>query len=300
MAKQLEPFRWHRLERGFRVVRAYAPRLRREVEVLLPVESHAVRRVYEPLKESPRLFEGLARVEDAPEAFAAFANKWGPLGVERVLVKPGRGLVEGEPVMEWRYAVRELREAFGLWAALAAGQASKVESVKTKGEEVHFAGVRGTVVRIDHRFGSSDPRPETAVALVLEHLVTEHLEGNTGHRLLYDPGAGRLRLHVGATTLIGAAWLQLAEGAAGGERYKPRKCARRGCPHWFVVESKRGHDTYCGSNCRVAAHRIRKRAYALHAEGKTPSAIAKALGTETGTVRGWLAQRESTLHNGRG
>ena len=88
--------------------------------------------------------------------------------------------------------------------------------------------------------------------------------------------------------LWGALWLQFADAVASGARYE--RC--RECTTWFELspQAARADRLYCSEGCKQKAYRERKaEALRLHGEGKTAGAIARSVGSDAATVKGWLA-----------
>jgi hypothetical protein len=125
--------------------------------------------------------------------------------------------------------------------------------------------------------------------LLLQYIVNRHLARWSHFALVASDKADRLDLRANPNSLLGLAWLQLASAAAG--KHRPRRCPR--CGDWFLVDprSRRGHDKYCSTRCRVAIHAKRTRARALSAGGASSRSIAKQLGVDGTVVRKWLAQQ---------
>jgi hypothetical protein len=95
------------------------------------------------------------------------------------------------------------------------------------------------------------------------------------------------------SSLIGALWLQFAQGVAGNSEF--RGCRR--CGRLFEVSRRasRSDRQFCENGCRVQEYRNRrKQARQMFAQGKSISTITKALGCEPGSVQRWVkgVQRE--------
>jgi hypothetical protein len=129
-----------------------------------------------------------------------------------------------------------------------------------------------------------------AARFVAQRLINEGLDPNTRARLVFDAEAKRFNRHIVPRNLLGAIWIQTAAMAEGGRNYG--RCEQ--CRGWFVVspEINRADRAYCSDRCRHKAYRDRRqRARELHAKGMTAPKIAGELGSDSETVRGWLAQR---------
>ena len=100
---------------------------------------------------------------------------------------------------------------------------------------------------------------------------------------------GHLELQDRPLTLLGYLWLEFAYTLD--RKTKERACSH--CGEIFIIDNRQGtreNRLYCSERCRMAVYRANKReARALHAKGWTPGRIAKHLGSETKTVRVWIA-----------
>jgi transposase-like protein len=105
--------------------------------------------------------------------------------------------------------------------------------------------------------------------------------------VLLDQETGRQGLYVNPKNLLGALWVQLAESIDKGQSSK--RCSE--CGEWMLLApgTSRSDREFCSDRCRVNAFRKRKKPAArLYRKGMAPSAIAKMLGSDSETVRGWL------------
>lgn len=291
-----------------------------EALVLALRDPSAGARLYNPM-DAPELLEELAQLPLEPEAFAAFASRWGVLGLPKYLAsateRPAEGgqsepLTPVELVADWQSALEEWRDAFAWWSACSSGDTAFFraklpphprdpnETVRRRLEV--FVGRALYGYSRTYAWGGSSiggtgsplsplltPRnPLRAARLVLAVLLNEKLRESTSCRTTFNAKTGELELRVSPQTLIGAAWLRLAEAASGG-RLQGRRCPR--CRRWFIADpstERRFPRTYCSDACRVAMADRRKRARALAAEGKRAPSIAKALGQDVATVREWI------------
>jgi len=280
------------------------------------------RQEIDPLAMTPPLFEVLATAPLEGEALAKLAGRVGLLGLEPPLVTSASGRREAgkrvldrpvECVAQWRSELLRLRDAFELWGAVSALAEARREPHRARaaaarlelGERVQlrdgFALLtdphRGRVTRIgtpgseiERLLRANPPDLLLAGRLALRQALDAQLARHTRLRMVYDEGMRALRLRAGPNSLLGAAWLQLAESAAGGRKARP--CLR--CAKWFVVKSgRRGHDRYCRPACRQAHQRVRSRAYELADGGRSVRGVAKALGVPLWLVQEWFAQRKA-------
>lgn len=125
----------------------------------------------------------------------------------------------------------------------------------------------------------------------LQQIINSNLKDELRTGVLTPLNMGRvdgpLSLEVVPSSLHGALWLQAAQAACGEHEF--RQCGM--CSRWFTIstEARRSHSVYCQDSCKSKHYRLRKRqAKALREGGMSPSEIAKELGSDTDTVRGWL------------
>jgi hypothetical protein len=107
--------------------------------------------------------------------------------------------------------------------------------------------------------------------------------------LTRGPGTRLLELFVDLDSLVGVLWLQFAMAVDGDRSY--RQC--QDCRAWYAVSGHAGRrdKLYCSASCRASAHRKKQAdARRLHQEGMTTRAIAKQLGAEIKTVKGWISK----------
>jgi hypothetical protein len=124
----------------------------------------------------------------------------------------------------------------------------------------------------------------------------QHVQG----RLAFTP-AGEPRLALEPLTLIAAMWLQVALAVTGDKRFVACKFCRR----LFEISTEqtgfRSHREFCSDSCKTKDYRKRKRtALRLAASGSRLREISEKTGTETATVRAWLAtaKRDSRGESG--
>ena len=125
--------------------------------------------------------------------------------------------------------------------------------------------------------------------MLMQHEVRSQLNEHVHADFLYHPALNKLGTYLVPESLWGALVLQFSESVAGG------KSNLRRCPECDAWMGNRVDSEYCSVRCRARAYRKRQRdAKRLHAEGMTPAAIAKQLGSDTATVRGWLKATSTT------
>lgn len=234
----------------------------------------AVFREYRPLAEYSGLFQSFAEVDPRPANILAFANGYGWLlprdsgwhlpglqaegrfytsWMESPDVGP-RVVVEAESVGDWVEEIEDMRHALELWG----------------------------------RIGEGDPHHPAAAEHweKLGRLITGHLHA-VQPALGLRAGKSRLSLDVTPGGLGAALWLQLALAVSGNKGY--RRCTVCGRPFELGREGSRRSRLTCGAGCRNRGYRERQdRARQLHAGGKTFKQIAKELGSDVKTVKGWV------------
>jgi hypothetical protein len=234
-------------------------------------------RTYVPAVEQPALFRVFAEVAPSQQAMLTFANKYGHLGnflwlagsalvseradeadplndalVRRTGLAPDRlGRERPETIAFWRSQIEAMSAACGLWEQVVEGKADP-DLIGRVAEAID----RGCRERVENRF-SYDARGRTA---------------------------GWSREPV---DLLGAMWLQFADAVAGNKR--TRVCSV--CDQWFLVAAGAGRTDkeHCSLACRQKAYRKRKQdAVDLYRKGVSPEEIARKLGSDLDTVKGWL------------
>jgi hypothetical protein len=99
----------------------------------------------------------------------------------------------------------------------------------------------------------------------------------------------RPQLRVIPNSLIGAMWWQFAMAVDGNRSY--RQCGA--CRKWYEIAGQAGRTDklFCSESCKARAHRKKQaEARRLRQEGMTAKAIAKQLGAEIKTVKGWISK----------
>lgn len=99
-----------------------------------------------------------------------------------------------------------------------------------------------------------------------------------------------MRLISTADRLVLAIWMQLAKAIDSGRQF--RQCSH--CERFFEVAggTSRTDKQYCSHQCSLKAYRARKRrAVELRTAGNSLKEIAKDLGSDVKTIKGWLAEK---------
>jgi hypothetical protein len=143
---------------------------------------------------------------------------------------------------------------------------------------------------------SEDLRP--AARAYLAGVINKKLEGGLDVRVSERPGSpGPMKMHLVPRTLLAGLWLQFANEVTG--KFTPSECPV--CKEWF--RPVKHHDrVYCSNNgkCKVQAHRIRKRAELLLAQGMSPKQVAEQENLDESVLRRLLdSRRKEKKPNGK-
>jgi hypothetical protein len=278
----------------------------------VPQEQTSV--VYDAMSQAG-LLDDLVRLRIAPEPISSFASRWGFLidGDCLVAEKVGGKIVylQCERLNVWDSEVGRIRDAFELWAAIEARDIATLrERISVNSGDATYHGTAG-----DYSFAraplSLEPRIiSTSIGGLIKQgdlvrigrvlvtaLVNARLRDLVVLRLVAGEHSGPLVLRQMPESLLGLAWLRLAE-AASGDRI-PRLCPR--CKSWFMIAAatRRGHGTYCSPKCRISFHARRQQARALAAEGASVRSIAARLQVTTAIVREWIVETKTTRRKTR-
>jgi hypothetical protein len=269
---------------------------------IVPKSYRAGVREYAPLCEHTGLFRAFAATKPTPEGCIAFADKYGGL-------LGGHGRPEN--LLDWQLHVAEMTRAVELWDLISRGD--------TEGLARHIVWVKGRegddeVAYVPAPDALRDEWSTIATArmaggglerfqhgdvffpavLYVRGLANRRLDEHVAPRLNYDGESDRpggLVLQMEPKNLLGALWLQFAQGVSGNREY--RQCG--GCREWFEVSPGRSRSDklYCSDACRARAYRERpQRATRMRAEGRPVVEIAKILNADEGQVRKWLKDQK--------
>ena len=268
-------------------------------------------RTYEPLKRSA-LFKMLAGVDPTPAGILAFANEYGTLGdsAERVIVDGGSGYpprtTSSQSLSVWRREIVRMRHAVALWEAIKQGDSGFL-SQHIQWDAPHntarmngFTYTVSTIFTMTFTLPSGMPEidamlnlgdPIWPARLALREYVNYRLKELTlAPEIGWNYVHGKLheRIHFVPGDLVSALWLQLAKAIEGDLEYS--QCDE--CGDWYEISGDRRADArFCSDPCRFKAYRKRqKEALRLHAAGVPPKDIAKQLGSDAKTVKGWIAK----------
>ena len=278
----LADFEWQRAEDGY-CWRRVGGRL-----LMVPAQrdGRPLRAVtYKPFaKAGSAMFMEFAALDAKPKSHLAFANRYGQLGFPlRMLVRNEGSQLDPLPPQETANA----------WSP---------EDWTTLGPVGEFFALRGT---------ENDDACWSAQSLLIDSFVhppplNPSMEGDDGapetqsimNRVLQDSvrvffswseANMTFDLRMKPISLIGAMWLQTALSMTGTKAFRQCPVCER------PIEISRGAGArpdavYCSNACRTKNSRQRrKEARQLLANGENLKQVAKRLGTDLATLRGWLA-----------
>jgi hypothetical protein len=286
-------------------------------------------RTYKPLEEETGLFLNFAALETTPEAFLDFAHRYGCLGDAATVgayFPPGPNRPECDLWLEWfpywRDEVVWMRHLVGLWKAATAGDLvalaphvaweggkivyrfPPIDTMRHKGDEEQYRDWRDTggcladlptgpggqpLFKDGDLVGPARIFLQSALDRAFTGKGQPHHQAAVSPRMLWLVREARPELTYMPQSLLGAMYLQLARAVDGKWNYQ--RCPVCGRFFQLMPKVNRANRVTCSSTCRTYQyhHRI-ERARQLHREGMTARAIAKELGTEIDTVKGWIAK----------
>jgi hypothetical protein len=273
---------------------------------------------YSPLEEPVALYRELAGIDLTPDGTLVFANRYGHLGGAAEDLE-----LKADIFGRWVSTVGWLREAVRIWDLYQAEDIDALgELFRWTGDRVDYVFSSPLLDSLggDHRGRTEEKAAQLraenkqylqgydilgterglnpslrvrqgdllrpAIVFVLGQ-VNQYLPRHNGPLLKWNPTQHKIAYQDTPFNLFGAVWLQFAQAIHSGK--KGRRCQR--CGLWFEVSSgsSRTDKLFCSNSCRTRNYQERReRALRLHAVGKTAQQIAKELGSETKTVRGWL------------
>ena len=313
-------FHWQVPENGYEWVRAklYKPKhVTEEEEYLVEIGQtgrfdprHPVAyRTDEPLRHSA-LFKVFVEVNPTPDGILVFANKYGTLGggARKAVVTAEFPYhpANGQPFWFWRREILAMRHTVAIWEAIkrgdsgflskhiqwstprGAGQMSGFTFATPTGWKLTLTSLR-SMPEIDAMLAPGDPILPARVGI--HERVNEKLRiSSLVPKLAWGRIHGKLRerIHFVVGDLISALWLQLSRAIEGDLEYS--QCDE--CAGWYEVSGDRRADArFCSDPCRFRAYRKRqKEAMQLHGARVSPKDIAKQLGSDVKTVKGWIAK----------
>lgn len=196
---------------------------------------------YQPLRDHPALFREFVGLSGSADAYAAFADRYGPLDS---YIEFG----SGERIGDWKHHHRRMQDAFALFMALKQrGEARVVASMSdpathSRGEVRTFGSLHGLDV------SGLSPR-EIVQSMLAQQIQLTMWNERVAPALVMNqsPFGTGLRLTYGADNLIGAMWLQFAFAVDGDRTY--RDCPV--CGKWWDATEARSHKAVCSDKCRA-------------------------------------------------
>lgn len=273
-------------------------------------------------EEASTLGAELADLDSDPDSVLEFVRKYGHLGYPASFIPAGPAGTRhrrGEPLSVWleatgmhRVVWRELhgvRQRDGERFELTRGRRVLVGSDAAHREysaHVEFLARRACPVLPKSPTHLSVLVPETgdgaeverARSIAIARVVSVYLKACVrGSLSPAEPAGGAARLTLEPTSLLGAAWLQVAlDLEEGNVRYG--RCVV--CRSWFRTTEGRSHRMYCASStCRGRAFRAKRdRCLELSADGTGAVEVARIMSAEfdepitAHRVRNWIEKSE--------
>jgi hypothetical protein len=270
---------------------------------------------YNPLQEHKCLFRVFAETGIAPGEILAFADSYGMMGFGRETAAAGGSPVFNrmEPLASWRDELKAMRRALWIWDMVQDDDRKGLEAylsplMRWVEADMATAGPREARVvaralpDVDQgelRWYRSHPESlamyrsgnlAAAALLSVQAIVNQRLERRISPRILWDDmHQNGWSLYFVPNNLVGALWLQLSQSITQEKDY--RRC--RQCDKWFEIDhyTARTNRYFCSNACRSKAYRDRQiRARALFAGGMSYRTIARELGSDVETIKGWIAR----------
>jgi hypothetical protein len=272
-----------------------------------------------PLELNTGLFKEFAEVAIDLDSIAAFAKRYGPLGIPTTAAPPDWSdrkalkwllgprdraelTIVGEAFGDWVQNMAAMRLVMNLWDALRERDKTTLSRLmkRTKDRDGHGWCSCVSDAVPSHRevsFSGWFPDCGTLAASArtgITRIINNQLQPPTRPPMspelkLGDDGGWSL--NVPPRSLADALWLQCAMAIASNpEFYRCKICGR-----YFEVSKygSRLDRKTCGTACRSRAHRARKgEAVKLAARGMKPGAIARELKTTATKVRTWLRSQK--------
>jgi hypothetical protein len=244
---------------------------------------------YNPLEKRTGLFREFSALKPTEAEVRTFANMFGLLEAEPNLDPPSTRSplrVHGEDLNFWKIEIERMKFAVDLWDAWLTDDRQNLVRPMAK------------AVRYRSRFGLSPGFHPNDIDIAIDAIETisettdQNLAQRVRTRFVAQGNSLRPKVILEPQSLLGAMWLQFA--AAVDARKAFLKCARCGAPFEVSrdVAGRRTDARFCSDRCRVGYYRDRiDQARRLGAKGMTAGRIARELGTDTDTVRGWLSRR---------
>jgi hypothetical protein len=248
------------------------------------------------------LFRTFAGTKTTKDGIVGFANNYGLLGGGVEISTSDEYRARGQYFEGWVEEIEAMKEVVMLWDAIGTGDVEFLSKFIRwdrhagkwyyVGPEVPFHGGRRNFL-IDSPIKDAEVMalliesdPILPANLTAGELVNRKLrQHGTMPRLVWHKTKGQTFQMV-PKSLIAALWIQTAKAIEGNRKY--RQCDE--CQKWFEVAGDRRADArFCSDACRFKSYRKRREeAGRLSKEGLAVKEIAKRLGSDVKTVRGWI------------
>jgi hypothetical protein len=307
MADELAYFRWGVNSAGHEWINARSLSPGLPATRFICEKSPVDVREYDPL-QLRALFRTFAlQTEITEHGILEFANRYGLLGLAEMPLPPKKApspLRTGETFGSWANEIAAIRRLIHIWEAAKNGAETELsKTIAWREDGVYFIN-RGSTLP------SSPPEMECFAGRYLrEELLTVLRPGDflgparwfvqvsinrqldkyhVRPSLLWDSAYKRLDLNLVPRDLAGCLWLQFARAVEGDKDY--RQCAH--CRGWFEVggsRAARADKKFCSPTCKASAHRAKhEEALRLFSAALPVTEIARRLGTDLNTVKGWV------------
>jgi hypothetical protein len=238
---------------------------------------------YQPGPELHRIF---ADLEPTGNAVLEFANRYGPL----------RERLDHCAMTLWAQQIAQMRRMVALKTALDKSDWPAIRENLEPFYAHDLPAAREIAAKI--KAGKRLPEPDLANAA---GLMLACFADKATIRPTWDSAGQRVTLAVQPSDLLEALWLQFARSVLDQQQYRRCEVCGRWYPGTEDPDKKRKRSTIrsdrrvCSDSCRVKAYARRKRrTLELHAKGWTARRIAKEVGSESDTVRGWIASSKES------
>jgi hypothetical protein len=249
--------------------------------VIVPTETSSQGTAYQPFsRQYSALYREFARLDGSEAGLAAFAQKYGLLGVPETVTHPTTGeTFLGERLTQWEWEHRLLCAVVELCDQERRGLLKRTADWRTL-----FAYWRVPDGQWRSLNGAARSRLliQTAVDSGLKQRVAPDF------RLAVN---GQFQLVFGPRSLLGAMWLQLAMALSHPTDY--RNC--KFCGRQLAISKGNGfriNREFCSGACKTRDSRGKKKALALVSRGLSARQISKKIGTTEDNVRRWLTDRK--------
>jgi hypothetical protein len=240
---------------------------------------------YEPLKQHPALFQDFAALERTQGTVLAFANRYGDF------LQGAPGLPPSE-FGSWQAEISQMQYAIAIWDALG----KRDWKTLLADENVKFC--------LKVLSPGKHPKPAEIATAAVTHLVRyvdQHVfhfgstpgAGRNSPKIIWSEETGHVLLRMPILSPMNALRYQFALAVLGNKSYQ--QC--EACSRWMLLGPgvNRADRKACSDTCRGKLYRLRQRkANELYDTGVSLQRIAKELGSDVPTVRGWVSKRKES------